>query len=485
MTQASFLCGKFQDSLDLLGYEATASQARVFRELGEFFSGDDGDIFVLNGYAGTGKTTAVAAVVDALSALNVPIVLLAPTGRSAKVLASYTGRSAYTIHKHIYRQRSHGDDGFGQFSLSPNKTQGTLYVVDEVSLLGIEEGNRTSTASFGSGNLLGDLVEFVRKGVDCRLLLVGDSAQLPPVGLDASPALSEDYMAGFGGVRFGTLTEVVRQKTASGILHNATRLRTLLCGDGFSDVSMPLDKLGLQVRGFDDIERIGGGELLEKLSDAYGKYGEDGTIVLCRSNKRAIRYNAGIRAQVLFKEERLVRGDRLMIVKNCYQFLDDVDTLDYIANGDMAYLVSIRHFEERYGLHFADAELCFPDYDDLEISAKVLLDTLESESASLTYEQSNALYLGVSEDYAHIKSKKKRYDAVREDPYFNALQLKYAEAITCHKSQGGQWDCVFIDNAIWQDVVTTDDLKWLYTALTRAVRKVYLVNFKDTMFAWI
>ena len=482
MTQASFLYGKFRDSLDLLGYEATASQERVFRELGEFFSGDDGDIYILNGYAGTGKTTAVAAVVEALSALNVPIVLLAPTGRSAKVLASYTGRQAYTIHKHIYRQRSHGDDGFGQFSLTPNKSRNTLYVVDEVSLLGIEEGNRSSTASFGSGNLLGDLVAFVRQGVDCRLLLVGDSAQLPPVGLDASPALSEDYMSGFGGVRFGTLTEVVRQKKASGILHNATRLRTLLSGDGFSDVSMPLNGLRMEVEGFDDIARIGGGELLEALSDAYGKYGEDGTIVLCRSNKRAIRYNAGIRAQVLFKEERLVRGDRLMIVKNCYQFLEEVDNLDYIANGDMAYLVSIRHFEERYGLHFAEAELRFPDYDDLEIRAKVLLDTLESESASLTYEQSNALYLGVSEDYAHINSKKKRYDAVREDPYFNALQLKYAEAITCHKSQGGQWDCVFIDNAIWQDVVTTDDLKWLYTAITRGVKKVYLVNFKDEMF---
>ena len=482
MTRANFLYKHFSDCLDSFGYEATASQDRLLRELSDFLTGNDGDIFVVNGYAGTGKTTAIAAVVETMVSLEVPTVLLAPTGRSAKVLSSYTHMPAYTIHKHIYRQRSHGDDGFGQFTLSPNKAQGTLYVVDEVSLLGIEAGNNASTAVFGSGNLLADLVEFVRRGTECRMILVGDSAQLPPVGLDASPALSPDYMAQFGGVAFGSLTEVVRQQKASGILHNATRVRTLLDGDGFTDVTLPLDGLHLEVEGFDDIARIGGGALLETLSDAYGKYGEDGTVVLCRSNRRANRFNAGIRAQVQFKEDRLVRGDRLMIVKNCYQFVEGVKELDYIANGDMAFLVSIRHFEERYGLHFADAVLSFPDYDDIEIEAKVLLDTLESESASLSYEQSNALYQGVSEDYAHIKSKKKRYDAVREDPYFNALQLKYAEAITCHKSQGGQWDCVFIDNAFWQDVLTTDDLKWLYTALTRGIRQVYLVNFKDELF---
>ena len=479
MTREDLLYRSF---LDRLGYEATSSQERLFAALASFFTGDEGDIFVVNGYAGTGKTTAVAAVVDVMSSLSVNTVLLAPTGRSAKVLSSYTHKPAFTIHKHIYRQKSHGDDGFGQFSLAPNKAHDTLYVVDEVSLLGIESGQGTSTASFGSGNLLGDLVEFVRLGRDCRLVLVGDSAQLPPVGLDASPALAPDYMSGFGGVLFASLTEVVRQQKASGILHNATRLRELLSGDGFSEVELPLDELHLEVDGFDDIARLSGGELLETLSDAYGKYGEDNTIVLCRSNKRANRYNAGIRAQVLFKEERLVRGDRLMIVKNCYQFVEEVKSLDYIANGDMVKLQSIRHFEDRYGLHFADATLAFPDYDDVEIEAKVLLDTLESESASLSYEQSNALYQGVSADYAHIKSKKKRYDAVREDPYYNALQLKYAEAVTCHKSQGGQWDCVFIDNAFWQDTLTTDDLKWLYTALTRAVKQVYLINFKDELF---
>ena len=238
----------------------------------------------------------------------------------------------------------------------------------------------------------------------------------------------------------------------------------------------------MKTDGVDVIQRLSGGELIETLTDAYDKYGEDETIVLCRSNKRANRYNAGIRASVQYKEERLVRNDKLMIVKNCYQFLEGVKDIAYIANGDIAKLISINHYEDRYGLHFAQARLSFPDYGDQEISAKVCLDTLDSESSSLTYEQQNALYQGVSEDYAHLPPKKKRYEAVREDLFYNALQLKYANAITCHKSQGGQWKCVFVDNPFWQEGFTVDDYKWLYTALTRAVEKVYLVNFKDTCF---
>ena len=347
-----------------------------------------------------------------------------------------------------------------------------------MSLIGIEAGERQSTAAFGSGNLLEDLILYMRSGVDCRMILVGDSAQLPPVGLDRSPALSEEYMSGVGGVRFSELRTVVRQQADSGILVNATHLRELL----EEDCEIPLDELGLTTAGFDDVQRISGGELIETLTDAYARYGEDETIVLCRSNKRANRYNAGIRAQVQFREERLVRDDKLMIVRNCYHFAEELEGTDYIANGDICKLVRIGHYEDRYGLHFADARLSFPDYQDQEIVAKVILDTLESESAGLTYEQANALYLGVSEDYAHLSTKKKRYDAVREDPFFNALQLKYANAITGHKSQGGQWRCVFIDNPFWQDFLTPDDLKWLYTALTRAVEKVYLVNFKNELF---
>ncbi len=467
--RASFLTGEF---LKNFAYEPTPCQENLFREVGEFLTSDEGDIFVLNGYAGTGKTSAIAAVIGALRALGVPSVLLAPTGRAAKVLSSFAGAPAQTIHKAIYRQKSVGSDGFGQFSLSQNKAKSTLFVVDEASLIGIDTGDAPGQSMFGTGNLLEDLVGFVRSGIDCRLILIGDAAQLPPVGMDESPALSPDYMAAFGGVRFATLTTVVRQAQTSGILMNATALRQDLCAG----------TVRLKLAGYADIERVGGEELTEKIGAAYDHYGEDETIILCRSNKRAIRYNLGIRSTVQFKEERLIRGDKLMIVKNCYQFLDEDSPMGYIANGDIAELVRIRGFEDRYGLHFAEATLRFPDYADEQVTAKVCLDTLESESASLTYEQQNALYQGVNEDYSDIASKKKRWEAVREDPYFNALQLKYAQAVTCHKSQGGQWKCVFIDCPFWMDEQTPDDLKWLYTALTRAVEKVYLVNFPDRFF---
>ena len=458
----------------LLPYPPTVCQDGLFRDIATFLTGDDGDILVVNGYAGTGKTTAMAAVVSAMRQMHVPVVLLAPTGRAAKVLSAYTGQPAYTVHKHIYRQKSVGEDGFGQFSLFVNKAKDTLFIVDEVSLIGIDGGH--STASFGTGNLLEDLVRFVRGGSGCRLILVGDAAQLPPVGLDKSPALSPEYMSFAGGVSFSHLTTVVRQQQESGILYNATRLR--------EDISAGVEDVQLRLRvDFPDVQRLSGGELLETLSDAYGRYGEDETVVLCRSNRRANRYNAGIRGQVQYKEEMLVRDDKLMIVKNCYQFVDKIEEMDYIANGDIAKLVRVSGYEERYGLHFADAVLAFPDYHDAEVDAKICLDTLMSESASLTYEQQNALYQGVNADYAHIASKKKRYEAVREDPFYNALQVKYAEAITGHKSQGGQWACVFVDNPIWQDEITLDDLKWLYTAFTRATEQLYLVNFKDELFA--
>jgi len=472
---------EFLETLFLKRFKAepTPCQARLFRDVAAFVTCDDADILVVNGYAGTGKTTALSAVIAALKDVGTPSVLLAPTGRAAKVFAGIARRPAFTVHKHIYRQKGVGSDGFGQFSLSPNKARGTLFVVDEVSLIGIDAASGQGTAAFGTGNLLSDLVEFVRNGLDCRLILVGDAAQLPPVGLDSSPALSKPLMDGFGGVRYSELTSVVRQAADSGILRNATHLREMIAG---SDGGDSFSGWGLDLSGTDDVERIGGGELIEAITDAYGRYGEDGTVVLCRSNKRAIRYNLGIRSMVQFKEERLVRGDALMIVKNCYQFVEDVPGMDYIANGDIAKLVRIGGFEERYGLHFATATLRFPDYDDVDLTAKVCLDTLESEAASLTPEQQNALYQGVSADYADRRTKKKIWEAVREDPYFNALQLKYAEAITCHKSQGGQWDCVFIDCPFWQDEQTLDDLKWLYTALTRAVRKVYLVNFNDRFF---
>lgn len=477
MNRQEFLVDKFLKNFKA---EPTSCQSKFFDDVAAFITSDDSDILVVNGYAGTGKTTAISAVINALKSVGTPSVLLAPTGRAAKVLSNLSGRSAQTIHKHIYRQKSVGDNGYGKFSLAPNKARSTLFVVDEVSLISVDTANENASL-FGTGNLLDDLVAFVREGDDCRLVLIGDAAQLPPVGLDYSPALYPDYIKTYGGVRFCELTTVVRQAKESGILRNATTLRHLISNYTLDSVDLKFD-----LQGISDVRRISGGELIETLSEAYDKYGEDETIVLCRSNKRANRYNNGIRAQVQYKEDQLVRGDSLMIVKNCYQFLDDIPNLDYIANGDIAKLERIGNYEERYGLHFAQAQLTFPDYDDVTISAKVILDTLNSESASLNFEQQNALYQGVSADYAlslNTKSKARIWKKVREDKYFNALQLKYAEAITCHKSQGGQWDCVFVDCALWQsDVLSLDDLKWLYTALTRAKKMLYLVNFSDSYF---
>ena len=459
-------------------FDPTPCQARCLEQIAGFLGGNDGDIMVLSGFAGTGKTTLLAHVVSLLDKARRRFVLLAPTGRAAKVLANYCGFPAYTIHKHIYRQKSVADDGMGLFSLSHNKAADTLFVVDEASLIGSSKEGGGNV--FGTGDLLLDLVQFVRDGAGCKLLLVGDRAQLPPVGLSESPALDSSVMDSFGGVCYASMTTVVRQKAASGILANATRLRTLLFEDGVTQLAM--GGLGLSVAGFPDIVRLSGGELLEALSDAYSTYGEGETMVLCRSNKMANRYNAGIRAKIQYKEEDLVRGDKLMVVKNCYQVPEEFEQVDFIANGDVADLLRIGKYEERYGLHFATARLSFPDYDDFEFSFKVCLDALLADSPALSYEQQNALYAGVNADYSDIRSKRKRYEAVREDAYFNALQLKYAYALTCHKAQGGQWRCVFIDNPFWQEPLDRDQLRWLYTALTRATEKVYLVNFNDKCF---
>lgn len=453
-------------------YEPTECQKVFFDKISQFLSGyGDGDIFILNGYAGTGKTEAIGAVVRTLKEFNMKFKLMAPTGRAAKVLSGYTSHRTSTIHKQIYRQKSM-DNGVGQFSLDFNRDNDTVYIVDEASLITID----SSSSSFGSGNLLEDLISYIRNGSDNKLILIGDNAQLPPISLDRSPALDVPYMEGYGPVEWVSMKSVVRQELESGILYNATLLRKAIA----------LEETGsfpkLQVKGYNDVESINGGELIEALEDAVSRYGLEETIVLCRSNKRANRYNEGIRAKILSREERLVRGDRLMVVKNCYQFLEDVKEIDFIANGDIAELIKIGNYEERYGLHFAQARLSFPDYDDIEISAKIILDTLDSESASLSSEQQRALYEGVYTDYEHIKTKKKRNESVREDPYYNALQIKYSSAITCHKSQGGQWKCVFIDNAFWQDEISLDELKWLYTAITRAVEKVYFVSFNKLFF---
>lgn len=461
----------YKQFLSGMPFRPTSCQDGLFRMLAGYVAGDGGDIFVVNGYAGTGKTTAVTSLVKALKAHGRQFRLMAPTGRAAKVLAHYTGEKAYTIHKTIYRQASM-KDGIGSFTLSPNKDKDTVYIVDEASLIGTDGGGNSI---FGSGNLLDDLLSYMRNGMDNKLILIGDSAQLPPVGMDLSPALDMDYISMLGGGEFCELKTVVRQAEESGILYNATIIRNLIN-------SMSPESLHLELKGFSDISAIKGGELIECISDAYSQYGMDETVVLCRSNRRANRYNAGIRATVNFSEERLVRDERLMIVKNCYQFLDGLEDIDFIANGDLARLERIYRYEERYGLHFATAELSLTDYGEAEMTAKVILDTLESETASLGAGQQEMLFQGLNEDYSDTRSKAKRYKLIREDPYYNALQLKYAYAITCHKSQGGQWKCVFIDNMLWNEP-TVDDLKWLYTAITRAVEKVYLVNFPEEYYS--
>ena len=463
----------FSDKLrQHLGYPPTPCQERLFDTLADFaVQYDSCDLLLVSGYAGTGKTSAIAAFVKTLKELQYRYVLLAPTGRSAKVLSGFTGEKAWTIHKHIYRQKSIRD-GVGEFDLNFNKAKDTFFIVDEASLISVD--TNASGGLFGSGDLLDDLIRFVRSGVDDKLIIIGDRGQLPPIGLDRSPALDEAYMSRYGTLRTASLTTVVRQAAESGILTNATIVRRLIEA-GLAETPK------LRLEGFDDVERVDGSQLIEVLGDAVGRYGLDDIVVLCRSNKRANRYNAGIRASVLYREERLSRGDKLMVVKNCYQFLENIPDLDFIANGDVAQLVKISRYEERYGLHFAEAVLSFPDYNDVEITAKIVLDTLESEQPSLGAAQQRALYEGVNADYADVRGARKRYQKVREDLYYNALQIKYATAITCHKSQGGQWRCVFIDNPFWKEI-TLDDLKWLYTAITRGVEKIFFVNFRDEFF---
>ncbi len=462
-----------KEMTDNLGFTPTEDQSRLFAALEEFGGDPASDIMVVAGYAGTGKTSAIAAFVKTLHQHKYKYVLLAPTGRAAKVLSGFTGHQAYTIHKHIYRQKSLSA-GFGKFSLDINRSRDTFFIIDESSLITIDDSGGNV---FGSGDLLQDLVGYVRSGIGNKMIFVGDRGQLPPVGMDASPALDIDFMqTAFGPVHTADLTTVMRQAQQSGILHNATILREME-RQGY------LERPRLELEGFDDVCRVSGSELIESMSDAISRYGLDDVVVLTRSNKRANRYNAGIRASVLYREEQLTRGDKLMVVKNCYQFLEKLDDEDFfVANGDMARLQKISRYEERYGLHFAQATLSFPDYDNLEITAKIILDTLSSEAAALTAEQQEALFEGVWADYDDITVKKKRYEAVREDKYFNALQVKYATAITCHKSQGGGWPCVYIDNPFWGPEVTIDDIKWLYTAITRATEKVFFVNFPDNCF---
>lgn len=458
-----------------LSVQPTENQKKIIESFSDYLSEDNSStFFVLNGYAGTGKTTIIAAIVSALKLLGIKTILLAPTGRAAKVLSQYSGEKALTIHKRIYREQTNAAYE-SKFSLNINRENEALFIVDEASML--SSGTNADKTIFGSGSLLDDLIQYVRSGKRCRLMLVGDSAQLPPVGDSYSPALTPAEFLPFGDVVYETMDEVVRQEQTSGILFNATLVRCMLENNIFE-----IPHLDMQ---YDDIESVSGGEFLEKLQDCYDRYGRDQTIVITRSNKRANRYNEGIRRNILFAEEEIESGDMLMVVKNNYHYTERIEDcpMSFIANGDIARLKRIRRFEELYGFRYASAVLEFDDYDNTEIECKVLLDTINSEAPSLTYEQSQKLFYEVEKDYTDIKSKIKRFKEIRENEYFNALQVKFSYAVTCHKAQGGQWSAVFIDRFLFGDEpMTKDMLRWLYTALTRATERVFLVNFDDKFF---
>lgn len=466
---------------DALGYMPTIDQqeliSRISTFIGNYFSPDHrDDTLIIKGYAGTGKTSMVAALVKILPKIGLKAVLLAPTGRAAKVLAGYSGHQAFTIHKKIYRQKSATANGLGSFALDNNKHQRTIFIVDEASMI---SNDQSENSIFGSGRLLDDLFEYVYRGEMCKLILVGDTAQLPPVGLAISPALDAKVIGEMGfSVNEFEMKQVVRQTRESGILHNATLLRQSLAENlqGYPP---------LTTTGFADVRRITGGELIEEIENCYDEFGISNTMVLCRSNKRANKYNEGIRRTILWRDEEISKGDLLMVVKNNYFWLSDEEkeTTPFIANGDIAEITRIGKYRELYGFRFADVDLRLADYPEIEIQTKIMLDTLTSESPSLTWDENQRLFEAVMANYAEIGNKRDRIKKVKENPYFNALQVKFSYAITCHKAQGGQWQAVFIDQGwLTDDMLNTEFLRWLYTAFTRPTVRLYLVNFKDEFF---
>ncbi len=456
-----------------LGNEPTEDQAGALKLLSSYICDNNNDvIFLLTGYAGTGKTSLISSVVKTLSLLRMKSVLLAPTGRAAKVLTSYTGAPAFTIHKKIYRQKSL-KDGIGNFVLDRNLQKNSFFIVDEASMI---SNSTNETSVFGSGKLLDDLIEYVYSGIDCKLIIVGDKAQLPPVGSIASPALDTESLGGYGfALVTSELRQVVRQSESSGVLMNATRVRLQIADQEL--VYPEIDCVN-----FKDVIRITGEELIEEISGSYGTSGLDATIIVVNSNKQANRYNQGIRNRIFFREEEISSGDMIMVVKNNYYVTEEDSGIGFIANGDIAEVRRIRKYEECYGFRFADMTLYFRDYD-LEIESKVILDVLSLDTPALPPERNRELFQNILADNIHLKTRRNQYEAVRNDKYYNALQIKFAYAVTCHKSQGGQWERVFIDQGMFnRNEITLDYLRWFYTALTRATDKVYLVNFNENWF---
>ncbi len=460
--------------LSFFEHEPTDNQKSFFEKFADFLMQPvDNKLFLLTGYAGTGKTAVVSAVIQSLTGMNIKSVLLAPTGRAAKVFTKYSKQTAYTIHKKIYRQRS-SSDGFGSFALDRNLHKDTLFVVDEASMISVFSGDNSI---FGTGNLLEDLIEYVYSGNNCQLVLIGDNAQLPPIGIDQSPALDISNLTAYNlEVTDVDLTMVVRQSEHSGILKNATLIRNDITN------SMFFDSFPSFVHNNKDVIRLSGENLVEEISNAYDNYGMENVIVINRSNKRANKYNEGIRNAILYRDSQISVGDYIMVVKNNYFWTEKIKDLDFIANGDIAEIVKIHSYQDLYGFKFADVSISLIDYD-LELDVKILLDAISSETAAMSAEDNKRLFYAVMEDYAELRSKKKKIKKVKENKFFNALQVKFAYAITCHKAQGGQWQVVFLDQGyITEEMINKEYLRWMYTAFTRASGKIYLVNFSDKFF---
>ena len=450
----------------------TKGQTTAMQMLADFIErpAEGNPLFILKGYAGTGKTSLISALVKSLEAVHKNSVLLAPTGRAAKVFSVYANRKAYTIHKFLYRVQS--KNGFLKFTRKPNKSANTIFIVDEVSMI----SDSPNEGLADSRSLLDDLISFVFEQKNCKLLFIGDNAQLPPVGCAESPALDPEYLKRNFNVEITThlLTEVVRQALHSGILSNANGLREKITDDDFS---FPLFNL----ENCPDVKRINGGELAEEYATLYSDLSPEAIVTITRSNKRAYKFNQEIRNRILYHENEICTGDYIMAVKNNYYWIDETSEVGFIANGDIMEIMSINKIQELYGFRFADVTVRLCDYANYpNVDIKIILESLQSEGAAMSGEQNNALYQAVAEDYMEIADKRKRYLAIKNDPFLNAVQVKFSYSLTCHKTQGGQWKTVFIDQGfLADDGLDKEYLRWLYTALTRATRKVYLINFKD------
>lgn len=457
-------------------HQPTQVQDVVLQKISEFLvSSNSEDLFLLKGYAGTGKTTIISTVVNHLWELKKKAVLMAPTGRAAKVISNYSGKEAFTIHKKIYFPKAQKGGGV-TFSLQPNKHRDTFFIVDEASMIG---DSTSESKLFENGSLLDDLMQYVYSGYGCKLILIGDTAQLPPVKMELSPALDAQTLSNYYNkeVIAIELNEVVRQKEESGILHNATLLRQTLENGFYEDFKFNLQNFK------DIIKPEDGYELQDAINDAYNVLGKEDTVIILRSNKRANLFNENIRSRILFQESELATGDYLMVVKNNYFWVKPTSDAGFIANGDIIEILEIHNFKDLYGFRFAEVTVRMVDYPKMKpFETVLLLDTIKSESPSLSYEDSNKLYQEVMKDYEDVKSKYKKFLSVKANKYFNALQVKFSYAITCHKSQGGQWNTVFVEQPYLPNGIDKEYLRWLYTAVTRAKEKLYLIGFKDAFF---